>query len=58
MKNMFQRFLPDDSGAVTVDWVVLTASVIMLAASSFYLIVDARDNVNATTVSKLESVTF
>ena len=26
-----KRFLKDDSGAVTVDWVVLTAGVVVLA---------------------------
>ena len=27
----FRRFLEDDTGAVTVDWVVLTAGVVVLA---------------------------
>ena len=30
MKNL-KHFLADDSGAVTVDWVVLTAGVVILA---------------------------
>jgi Flp pilus assembly pilin Flp len=29
--NSIKRFLADDSGAVTVDWVVLTAGVVILA---------------------------
>ncbi|NJS37965.1 MAG: hypothetical protein HC783_02035 [Rhodobacteraceae bacterium] len=29
--NGFERFLSDDSGAVTVDWVVLTAGVVVFA---------------------------
>jgi Flp pilus assembly pilin Flp len=29
--NSFKRFLKDETGAVTVDWVVLTAGVVVLA---------------------------
>lgn len=29
--NSFKRFLTDETGAVTVDWVVLTAGVVVLA---------------------------
>jgi Flp pilus assembly pilin Flp len=29
--NSIRRFLADDSGAVTVDWVVLTSGVVILA---------------------------
>lgn len=32
LNRMFARFRDDDSGAVTVDWVVLTASVVGLVA--------------------------
>ncbi len=32
LNRMFTRFRDDDSGAVTVDWVVLTASVCGLVA--------------------------
>ena len=28
MTNFFKRFAQDESGAVTVDWVVLTAAVV------------------------------
>jgi Flp pilus assembly pilin Flp len=31
MTNFFQNFLKDEDGAVTVDWVVLTAAVVALA---------------------------
>jgi len=30
MRNWFEKFLADESGAVTVDWVVLTAAVVGL----------------------------
>jgi Flp pilus assembly pilin Flp len=29
--NGFERFLSDETGAVTVDWVVLTAGVVVFA---------------------------
>lgn len=29
--TFFKRFLRDEAGAVTVDWVVLTAAVVILA---------------------------
>ncbi|GAA6148341.1 Flp family type IVb pilin [Pseudooceanicola nitratireducens] len=35
MKRVLQTFFRDDSGAVTVDWVVLTASVIILMGVAF-----------------------
>ncbi len=31
MRSIFKRFSRDDSGAVTVDWVVLTAVIIGLS---------------------------
>lgn len=36
LKKLFLRkFRQDDDGAITVDWVVLTASVIALAVAGF-----------------------
>ena len=32
MFNKFKGFISDERGAVTVDWVVLTAAVVVLAA--------------------------
>jgi len=31
MRNQFENFLTDQSGAVSADWVVLTASIVILA---------------------------
>ena len=31
MTNFFKRFAQDESGAVTVDWVVLTAAIVGMA---------------------------
>ncbi|MFV0491304.1 MAG: Flp family type IVb pilin [Pseudorhodobacter sp.] len=30
LKNLFKKFSKDESGAVTVDWVVLTAAIVGL----------------------------
>ncbi|MBB5722477.1 Flp pilus assembly pilin Flp [Loktanella ponticola] len=35
MKLFFEYFSRDEDGAVTVDWVVLTAAVVILAAIVF-----------------------
>lgn len=34
MLSKFKNFLSDDSGAVTVDWVVLTAAICALAVAA------------------------
>ncbi len=38
MINFFKNFSKDESGAVTVDWVVLTAAVVALAVGAFTVI--------------------
>jgi Flp pilus assembly pilin Flp len=38
MKRMMKRFLRDECGAVTVDWVVLTAAVVALIMVVFSII--------------------
>ena len=35
MLKLVKRFLRDESGAVTVDWVVLTAAVVGLATAAY-----------------------
>lgn len=35
MEKIFQRFVSDDAGNITADWVVLTAGVLMLAGAVF-----------------------
>ena len=48
MLNFLNTFRKDDSGAVTVDWVVLTAAVVGMSAISFFVI---EDNSNALMTS-------
>ena len=40
MSNIFKNFVKSESGAVTVDWVVITAAVVGFAAISFFVIED------------------
>ena len=35
MKNLINAFVKDEDGAVTVDWVVLTAAVVGLAVAAY-----------------------
>lgn len=40
MLKIIMAFRDDQSGAVTVDWVVLTAAVVGMSAISFFLVED------------------
>jgi Flp pilus assembly pilin Flp len=40
-KNLFKRFGKDESGAVTVDFVVLTAGIIFMVLSVFQILREA-----------------
>ncbi len=40
LKNLFKRIKNDESGAVTVDWVVLTAAIVGLGAVAYPLVSD------------------
>ena len=46
MIKLFKNFLKSEDGAVTVDWVVLTAAVVALAGAAFTAI-----NTNTATLS-------
>ncbi|TMV07714.1 hypothetical protein FGK63_09610 [Ruegeria sediminis] len=50
MRDCQRNFLDDESGAVTVDWVVLTAAVVGLAGITYHAINGPTGNV-ATSVS-------
>lgn len=51
MLSVFKKFRQDESGAVTVDWVVLTAAVVALAGAAIISLQSATggvgDNVGA-----------
>lgn len=44
MKKFLNAFVKDEDGAVTVDWVVLTAAIVGIAIAILATISDALDN--------------
>ncbi|GFE51513.1 hypothetical protein So717_32660 [Roseobacter cerasinus] len=55
MFNVFKRFGKDETGAVTVDWVVLTAAVVGLAAVLVIQLRAGSSGVTAETQNFLET---
>ena len=52
-----QRFLRDESGAVTIDWVALTAGMLLLGVALVYSIFSLGvDPLGQTITSELQSV--
>ncbi len=49
------RFLKDQNAAVTVDWVVLTASVVGLAVIAYIGIHDSTESLRDSTATALET---
>ena len=57
----FTKFLSDDTGAVTIDWVALTAGILLLGIMVVYAIFNGGvsnlvDNVNSTLSNVTTSV--
>ncbi|MEM7237503.1 MAG: hypothetical protein AAF501_06740 [Pseudomonadota bacterium] len=48
---MISRFLSDDSGAVTIDWVALTAGLLLLSIALVYGIFDSGVDPLASDIS-------
>ncbi|MDU9002473.1 hypothetical protein [Sedimentitalea todarodis] len=48
MRNSIKKVLRDECGAVTVDWVVLTAAVVALAVVAFASLQSASGGVGAS----------
>ena len=46
IKNALRRFVADKSGAVTVDWVALTAAVVIIGIGIVYAVFDGEDGVS------------
>ena len=59
LKNIFKRFKNDESGAVTVDWVVLTGAVvglgIIISQTMGGSITTAATNVGADVVTNSDN---
>jgi len=49
MKNFMNKFRKDEDGAVTVDWVVLTAAVVGLAVAAYTSIESGASELTADT---------
>ena len=61
--NGFRKFLSDDAGAVTIDWVALTAGILLLGIMVVYAIFNNGvsglvDNINETLNSVSSNVTL
>ncbi len=55
MLKLAKRFLRDESGAVTVDWVVLTAAVVGLATIAYIGIEDQTELLAADAAANIAS---
>ena len=56
MIKFFKNFSKDDSGAVTVDWVVLTAAVVGLAIAAYTSIQDGAVSLTESTGEFMEGL--
>ncbi|MGJ8557716.1 MAG: hypothetical protein ACSHW6_11800 [Sulfitobacter geojensis] len=54
MMNFIKNFRADEDGAVTVDWVVLTAAVVGLAVAAYSSIESGASNLTANTGTFLD----
>ena len=57
MLHTFLIFARCEDGAVTVDWVVLTAAVIGLSIMAYLTILDGTDGLTGNTVTALSGMT-
>lgn len=55
MHQIIQRFVRSEQGAVTVDWVVITAAVVGMSAISFFAIEDSADGLLTSASSAVTS---
>lgn len=55
MLKLAKRFLRDECGAVTVDWVVLTAAVVGLATIAYIGIEDQTELLSADAAANIAS---
>jgi len=58
MKTIFAKFARDESGAITVDWVVLCAAVVGLAATATLAIQTSTDGLAQNTGTYINSQDF
>ena len=51
--GLHMNFLEEESGAVTIDWVVLTAAIVLLAAGIALVVAPAVQNLSSDIGDKL-----
>lgn len=56
MIRILKKFRDEDLGAVTVDWVVLTAAVVSLAGLATYSLKDKSDTLAANTGTYISDI--
>ena len=57
MTNFIKSFARDENGAVTVDWVVLTAAVVGLAVAAYGSIQSGASSLTASTNTTMSGMT-
>ena len=57
MTNFIKNFAQDENGAVTVDWVVLTAAVVGLAVAAYGSIQTGASGLTAATNTTMSGMT-
>ena len=57
MLNFIKNFRKDEDGAVTVDWVVLTAAVVALAGAAYTSIQTGATGLTSNISTELTSIT-
>ncbi|WP_456385960.1 hypothetical protein [Profundibacter sp.] len=58
MTNMIKNFVSNESGAVTVDWVVLTAAIVGLGLAVMTVISDGTSTLTNKIKTKMTSQTI
>ena len=54
MLNMIKNFAKNESGAVTIDWVILTAGVVVLGITAYNNVKDITSDLANNTVTDME----
>lgn len=57
MRYMFSRFLRAEDGAITVDWIVMTAAVVGLAATGGASILSATQTLSGNVQTEVSGKT-
>lgn len=58
IRTKLQAFFKDTSGAVTVDWIVLTAAVVALAATTIGVLHTSSENLSDNAGTYMETYPF